>query len=232
VHHVRQHRIEWAVHLLRRHGGPAARRLLLDVGCGPGESAFQTALALGGFARVVGIDLGRDFGALFAAFARANGVAARYARASCLDLPVRRGSVDVLVSFEMLEHVPDWGRFLDEAAAALAPGGMLLASTPNPLAVHSLLKWPYQRVRGFAALNRAYRRAGDFYERFLPVRALVERTRGAGLDVLEAAFGGHTFTFTPDGLLPANRAVEGFLERHELLARVAVTTFLLARKPA
>ena len=217
---------------MRRHGGPRSRRLLLDVGCGPGESALQTARALGGFERVVGIDIGRDFGAVFAAFCHANGVTARYACASCLDLPVRQGSVSLLVSFEMIEHVPEWSRFFGEALAALEPGGMLLVSTPNPLAVHSLLKWPYQRLRGFDAMNRAYRRAGDFYERFLPVPALVGRARQAGLEVLEVAFGGHTFTFTPDWLLPANRAVEGFLERHDLLAHAAVTTFLLARRPA
>lgn len=220
------------MHLVRRHGGPPSRRLLLDVGCGPGESALLTARALGGFERVVGLDVGTGFGAVFAAFCRANGATARYTRASCLDLPVRPGSVSLLVSFEMIEHVPEWSRFFGAATAALAPGGMLLVSTPNPLAVHSLLKWPYQRLRGFDALNRAYRRAGDFYERFLPVQALVTRARRAGLELLEVAFGGHTFTFTPDGLLPANRAVEAFLERHDLLPRAAVTTFLLARKPA
>lgn len=128
-----------------------------------GESALLTAQAFGGFQRVVGIDLGKELGAVFQAFSLRNGAAAHYARASCLDLPVRRGSVSLLISLEMIEHVPEWPRFFDEAFAALEPSGLLLVSTPNPLGVHSLLKWPSQRLRGYGAVNRAYRRAGDFY---------------------------------------------------------------------
>ncbi len=231
VRHVRQHRIEWAAHLLGAAGGPASRRLLLDVGCGPGEGALIVARALGGFERVVGLDIDPGFGPLFAALARENGAAARYACGSCLALPAAAGSASLVISFEMLEHVPGWRGFFAEAARVLEPGGLLCASTPNPLAVHSLLKRPYARLRGFEALNRAWRRTGDFYERFIPARELRDAAAAAGLEVAAMARGGHVSTVTPEGALPLHRALEAALERRGRLEAVAATTFIVARKP-
>lgn len=229
--HVRHHRIEWAVHLLRAVGGPASRRLLVDVGCGPGEAAVLVARALGGFERVVGFDVDATFGPLLRALAGGNGGTARYVSGSAPALPVRGGAASLVISLELLEHLPARRGVLEEAARVLEPGGLLLASTPNPAGLHSLLKWPYARVRGFAAMNRAYRRAGDFYERFVPLQEVVGAARAAGLETLAAARGGHVFTFAPDALLPLNRAVEGLFERRGWLARLAVTTFVVARKP-
>ncbi len=231
VRHVRHHRIEWAVHLLRSAGEPASRRLLLDAGCGPGEAGLLVARELGGFAEVLGFDVDRAFGPLQGALARANRATARYACGSALALPVRSGVASVVVSLELLEHVPGWRHVLDEMARVLEPGGLLLVSTPNPTGVHARLKRPYARLRGFGALNRAYRRAGDFFERFVPKGEVVGAARAAGLEIVAAARGGHVFTFTPEALLPLVRAAESALERRGRLSALAVTTYVVARKP-
>lgn len=49
------------------------------------------------------------------------------------ELPVASASVDVVTCFDLLEHLSDPGRALDEALRALRPGGILLLSTPDPL---------------------------------------------------------------------------------------------------
>lgn len=231
VRHVRHHRLEWAAHLLR--ATPLrSRSLLLDVGCGPGESTVVLHRELGPFRRVVGLDVSDLFGPLYRAVARANGVAADYVRGSCLDLPVAQGRAALIVSFEMVEHVPQWVRFIREAERVLEPGGVLLVSTPNAGGLHALLKRPYRWAKGFERLNRAMKRDGDFYERFLSRDALVTAMAEAGLEVAGLALGCHVLTVTPDRVFPLNLAYERALERRGWLAGAAVTTFVAARKRA
>ncbi|HSR23160.1 MAG TPA: methyltransferase domain-containing protein, partial [Candidatus Eisenbacteria bacterium] len=52
-------------------------------------------------------------------------------RANLVALPVADGSVDVVVSSQVLEHLWDQPRFVRECARVLRPGGRLLLSTPN-----------------------------------------------------------------------------------------------------
>jgi SAM-dependent methyltransferase len=97
---------------------------VLDIACGEGYGA--TALRRAGASAVIGVDISED--------------ACRHARLK-YDLDARRGdaeqipledaTVDVVVSFETIEHVTDPLRFLDECARVLVPGGTLIISTPN-----------------------------------------------------------------------------------------------------
>jgi SAM-dependent methyltransferase len=47
------------------------------------------------------------------------------------ELPLADNSVDVVVNFQVIEHLWDQGQFLRECFRVLAPGGELLISTPN-----------------------------------------------------------------------------------------------------
>lgn len=99
---------------------------LLDVGCGGG--LLSEPLARMGFA-VTGVDAGD----------RNIGVARVHADQSGLDIDYRVGgpedvepaSYDVVLSMEVIEHVPDPARFISLAAAAVRPGGVFLGATLN-----------------------------------------------------------------------------------------------------
>ena len=65
-------------------------------------------------------------------------------------IPLSDATVDVVVSFETLEHLPDQDKFFNEVRRVLRPGGLLIVSTPdrhvhsgigmgvNPFHVHEL----------------------------------------------------------------------------------------------
>ncbi|MGV9825194.1 class I SAM-dependent methyltransferase [Gordonia sp. NPDC003429] len=52
-------------------------------------------------------------------------------QANLVDLPLPDGSVDVVVNFQVIEHLWDQARFVDECFRVLSPGGRLMMSTPN-----------------------------------------------------------------------------------------------------
>ena len=97
---------------------------VLDIACGEGYGA--AALQKAGAVQVIGVDVSESV----CLHARGKyGLDARPGTAEQIPLPNK--SVDVVVSFETIEHVPDPACFLDECVRVLAPGGMLIISTPN-----------------------------------------------------------------------------------------------------
>ncbi len=50
------------------------------------------------------------------------------------------GPFDAIVAGELIEHLDDPGRFLDNARRHLAPGGRVLITTPNPFYVNQFAK--------------------------------------------------------------------------------------------
>jgi SAM-dependent methyltransferase len=102
----------------------AAGRRTLDVACGAG---FGLEMLVDAGARAIGLDLGAS--ALAEARRARPGV--RLVRADALRLPLPDASVEVVVSMETIEHVPDAMRLLSEFRRILVPGGTLVVSTPN-----------------------------------------------------------------------------------------------------
>jgi SAM-dependent methyltransferase len=129
----------WIEHWHRYHFAArwAAGQRVLDVACGEG---YGSALLARHAKDVVGVDVSP------AAIEHATREYAdvrnvRFVNASCTELPLADASVDLVVSFETIEHITGQERFMDEVARVLAPGGMLLLSSPD--------KREYTDRRGF-----------------------------------------------------------------------------------
>ncbi|MCC6847853.1 MAG: methyltransferase domain-containing protein [Deltaproteobacteria bacterium] len=102
-----------------RLGRPGLR--ILDVGCGAGATAAD--FSVNGW--VCACD--RSLHAL--RFVGKRGIATRVA-ADAGGLPFRDGAFDIVLAFDVLEHVADDARFLRELARVLAPGGALAIHVP------------------------------------------------------------------------------------------------------
>jgi SAM-dependent methyltransferase len=101
-------------------------RDVLDAGCGVG---YGTAFLAGRARSVVGVDLDRDAIAYAQRRYAAPNVDFRTGDVQALDLP--DDAVDVVCSFETIEHVPDREAFLAEVRRVLRPGGAFVVSTPR-----------------------------------------------------------------------------------------------------
>ncbi len=105
---------------------PLVGKSALDVGCGAGLLCEPLA-RLG--AKVTGVDAAEEN--IGAATAHAEGVG--------LDIDYRHGELGSLglgtfylvTSMEVIEHVADKQAFVSQLAAHLAPGGLMVLSTPN-----------------------------------------------------------------------------------------------------
>jgi SAM-dependent methyltransferase len=102
----------------------ARGKRVLDIACGEGYGA--AALAKAGATSVVGVDISHEA----CDNARQKyGLDARQGDAQVIPLPDR--SIDLVVSFETIEHIDDPITFLSECTRVLAPAGTLIVSTPN-----------------------------------------------------------------------------------------------------
>jgi SAM-dependent methyltransferase len=101
-------------------------RRVLDAGCGVGYGSV--ILAEADAREVLGVDLGE---AVVAAASAAERPGLRFAQGDIARLDAEGGSFDAIVCFEVIEHVEDPHVVLAEFARLLAPGGLLVISSPN-----------------------------------------------------------------------------------------------------
>lgn len=119
----------WIEHWHRYHFAArwAAGKRVLDVACGEG---YGTSLLARTAAHVTGVDISPEAIA-HAHRAYAGTPNAEFVESSCTRLPLPDASIDLAVSFETLEHIAEQEEFLDELVRVLAPGGLLILSSPN-----------------------------------------------------------------------------------------------------
>jgi SAM-dependent methyltransferase len=106
----------------------ATRKRVLDAGCGVGFGSAELANAA---ATVIGVDQSAEA----VEYAREHYVLPnlRFEQGDCGALPAADGSIDLVVAFEVIEHLENWRGFLHEARRVLAPNGQFIVSTPNKL---------------------------------------------------------------------------------------------------
>ncbi len=109
------------------HGfAPLAGRSPLDAGCGAGLLAEPLA-RMG--AAVTGVDAAPENIGAARAHAEAGGLSIEYIAGEVEQLGQRR--FDLVTSMEVVEHVTDPAAFVATLAGLVAPGGLLILSTPN-----------------------------------------------------------------------------------------------------
>lgn len=169
-------------------GQYASGKDVLDVACGTGVgTAFLFAA---GARSVLGLDIDPDA----IAFAKAKYPECEFAQSDATALCLSNASVDVVVSFETLEHLRDHTKFLNECRRVLRPDGMLICSTPNraisrwsagnpfhvrefyPLEFEEVLKNIFSSVELFGQKDRAYLP----YVAKKTLRRLLERSQVSG----------------------------------------------------
>jgi SAM-dependent methyltransferase len=106
----------------------AAGAVVLDAGCGSGYGSADLG-GMGRAARVVGIDVSAE--AVRHAASTFGGPGICFLEAACETLPFADDAFDLVVAFEVIEHLEKWQDLLDQARRVLRPGGLLIVSTPN-----------------------------------------------------------------------------------------------------
>jgi SAM-dependent methyltransferase len=202
--------VDRRVRLIRRllpTGRPFPRAL--EVGCGTGEIS-RVLVGLAGALTVCDIS---------EALARQAGERAgcAWAQQDACRLTLPDGAFDLVVSSECIEHTPDPRAALSEMARVLAPGGLLVVTSPNRLwfpALHLAEALGLRRFRG----NEIW---------LFPWQArtvLADR----GLAIV-ASRGCHLFPWQ----IPGARAVLPFFERFDRLLAPAMINFgIAAEKPS
>ena len=99
---------------------------VLDAGCGTGYGSAELAQSA---AEVTGVDISADA----IEYARANYPIAglRFVESSCIAVPFPAESFDLVVAFEVIEHLTEYRTFIDESARVLTPDGLFIVSSPN-----------------------------------------------------------------------------------------------------
>lgn len=117
--HAHHHRYLFAVQF-------CSGKNVLDVASGEGYGSDLLAQVA---TSVVGIDIDATT-VLYAEkqYVRPN---LQYIAASATSMPLEDNSVDVVVSFETIEHLQDHKAFMDEICRVLRPDGILIISSPN-----------------------------------------------------------------------------------------------------
>lgn len=180
--------------------GPEARRVL-DVGCGQGELGRQL-MERGHY--VVGIDE-RPPRVELSEFIRAD---------ISQGLPLAgQDAFDLVLLADVLEHVPEPARLLDEVLGWLRPGGKLLVSLPNAVhwSVRAQVLWGRFDYTNKGILDRGHLR-------FLTLASARRLFDDAGLEIIE-----HRVSPIPwENVLPAASGTS-------LLGAVEKVDYVLAR---
>ena len=113
------HRYAWSAQLV-------AGKEVLDAACGEG---YGSHLLSASARRVIGVDLSSD--SIEHARGRYRNDRLSFHCANCLDISLDDDSVDVVVSFETLEHLAEHDELLTEFRRVLRPDGFLIMSSPD-----------------------------------------------------------------------------------------------------
>ncbi|WP_416830234.1 MAG: bifunctional 2-polyprenyl-6-hydroxyphenol methylase/3-demethylubiquinol 3-O-methyltransferase UbiG [Erythrobacter sp.] len=153
---------------------PLSGKSALDIGCGAGLVCEPLA-RLG--AEVTGVDAAAQNVAAAAAHAEGAGLDIRYMAGEVASLDI--GTFDLVTALEVIEHVADQPAFLRDVAARIAPGGLLVMSTPNRTAASRLLLVGAAEAVGYVPKGTHH------WDDFIAPEDLEDLLEAVGLEVVE-----------------------------------------------
>ncbi len=135
-------------------------KVVLDIASGSGYGTAKIAEVA---AQVIGVDVDAD--AIAYAKQEYGGKNINFLQGDGIKIPLDNDAVDVVVSFETIEHIEDYKQFLQEIKRVLKSGGTLIISSPNDLEspegnhfhvhefnfkeLHNLLKKEFKHVKPY-----------------------------------------------------------------------------------
>jgi 2-polyprenyl-6-hydroxyphenyl methylase/3-demethylubiquinone-9 3-methyltransferase len=176
---------------------PLTGRRAVDVGCGAGLLA-EPLRRLG--AEVTAIDATPETIAAARGHAEGQGLEIDYRVGGVETLT---GAFDLVTSMEVIEHVTDPKAFVTSLARLLAPGGLLILSTPNRTSTSRLLM-----VVLAEGLGRIPKGTHD-WQKFLTPEETCTLFRDAGLEVMDVT--GLVFDPARGFCLSENKSVDYFV---------------------
>src|SRR5438876_7366584 len=104
----------------------ASGKKVLEIGCNTG---YGTKIISRVCRRIIGVDLSAS--ALKVAAERYSGANINYLLIDGLKLPFADGEFELIISFQVIEHISNYDTYLSELKRVLAPAGMVIFTTPN-----------------------------------------------------------------------------------------------------
>lgn len=103
-------------------------KVVLDIACGSG---YGTRILSESAAKVYGVDINKKT----IKYAEENYSSSNieFKLGDGENIPLADNTVDVLITFETIEHIKDYKKFLTEVSRVLKPDGLAIISTPNDL---------------------------------------------------------------------------------------------------
>ena len=150
-------------------------KVVLDIACGEGYGSALLSMVAGS---VVGVDISENvIQHAQETYSNAN---LRFFTGSCSNIPVEDGTIDVVVSFETIEHHSEHEEMMAEIKRVLRPKGVLIISSPD--------RYEYSVVPGY---TNPYHVKELTREEFESLRAVSGSDPSPTRPVLSHRYGSH-----------------------------------------
>ncbi len=212
-------------------GGSLGWKNLLDIGCG---NAAQTAY----FAPDVEFIVAMDMVPLAETEGPTQHERIHFVQSSAMEIPFAANSFDAVMSYEVLEHVPDDLTMMREVRRVLKPGGSFVFSVPNKWWIFEThganvrgLNWlPWNRLPFVSWLPREIHDS-IAKARIYTKQQAVDITNYCGFNVKHSGYITAPLDVLPEGLLRKSLRKSLFKGDTTDSPFLAVNLFVVAEKP-